>query len=356
MRTAGIKKSISKPPGMRKPIDENNKYIYSDEIEIVRRRLDKFIKEYKISPQTIAGSISMGRSTVCMFLRRQYKIPELNLARKLKEFLDRQEEKLREVGDTKVKLPSGAKLIELAAMARIFQVLRYCREYRELGVIYGPPGVGKTTGLETFIKEEGNNDSHLITVNPFITGKGIILEVSETLGMRTTKSTSSMNKSFKQVVNHIKKNPAFLIFDEADLFNIAALKTLKALYDECNRGFTNGGKGNVGIVLCGLPQIFENMTKGGPAGNSDLAQLYGRVIITTCLPKPSREEIEEIIKFYIKNPSEEVVDALHKEASIHGLRRVIKLLPSAIEIAKKNKIELSAKIIYATRDAFMMVA
>lgn len=352
-----VKKHIGREPGtIVKPVPKKGKYTYSEETEKLRYRLEKAVKHYSISSEVIASATGLSRAAITMFIRKDYPNPEMSIVPRVIEFLKRHEEKLKENADIDFELSKGANLVKTAAMARTMHVLNFCKENCELGVVYGPAGVGKTTAIREFLNINRNDRTYFINITPFITGKSVIIEILETLGINTHHSANSLSKTFKLLVRHIKKNPSFLIFDEADLLNTTGLKTLKALYDECNYNLKPGERGTLGMVLCGMSQLFENMTKGGTYQNNDLAQLYGRVIMAACLPKPSREEVEEIVKLYVESPSEDTIDVLHEEATLHGLRRIIKILPGAIKVAEENKTEMSAKVIQAVSSAYMMTA
>lgn len=315
---------------------------YGDQdAEELRQFIRGVIQDNALNVKQLSHAVDLARSTVTEFVNGSYPYPEEFAKRHRAQFeavARRLEEKSSEVDIIE---PEGG-VFETRAYKRAFQVMDYCRTRGELGLVTGHAGVGKTTALKLYASRR--SDTVLITANPTFGKIGCLKVLAERFGLDPHQQGMTI---LRQLGLELPISTSLLIVDEADLLGYPALEVLRALFDRC--------AGQVGMVLSGMQRLYRNMTTG-TRGGQDLAQLYSRVAMYADLPMPSRKEVEAFVKNRHEGKApKEVIDVLAQEAAMHGMRRLAKLLPGAIEVAKRNKVELSAEAVEAARDAFMMV-
>lgn len=192
----------------------------------------------------------------------------------------------------------------------VLTVVQYAHNYKDIGVIYGDAGIGKTLALQRYAEE--NPGTIFITVNPTISNSQAILEeLVEKLGKQEFGNRRKLRRT---VVSTLKDSGRLLIIDEAQHLQMSALETLRSIYDECK----------IGLVLCGNETVYTQMRGRGKA--ADFAQLFSRVGIRRHLTgQVDKSDIERILGQEAEVP-EECLDFFHRVAnSPGGIRMAVKL-------------------------------
>jgi DNA transposition AAA+ family ATPase len=317
--------------------------VYEDpKVEKVRHLLDKVLEQSDFSINQLAKMLDVGRSTLTEFQNGSYPYPA-KLAKELKPQLEAAARRLADkAAEAEVPVVEGG-IFETRAFKRARQVLEACRRRGELGIITGHAGVGKTTALKAYAAN--HSDTILITANPTYGKIGALRSLSAILGLDPFRHCQYL---LDEIADELKAGPRLLIVDEADLLSYPGLEILRTIHDKCEPV--------LGVVLSGLPRLYRNMTTGRRGGN-DYSQLYSRVAVYAELPMPSCKEVLAFVKSRCEEKvPKEVVDVLYQEAAMHGMRRLVKLLPGAVEIARRNDESLSVEAVEAARDAYMMVS
>lgn len=268
------------------------------EEEIMRDKLQAHIATTKISQTDVARAIGMSPSAVNMFLTGTYKNP-LMVVKALKGYFFTKE---RQAGE--VQLPE---LAETSVYNEVTGILNYVHSQRDIGVIYGPAGIGKSTALKAY--KEITPQTILITANQTIAGTtGLLDEIATALGRA---GGGSARRVRKVIVDLLKNSGRMLIVDEAQHLSYKALETLRSIYDECG----------IGIALAGNESIYGNMVGKGAA---PFAQLFSRVGIKRELT--GQIKLEDISALLGAELDSQSLAYLHRVAlEPGGIRAVMKL-------------------------------
>ena len=274
----------------------------------------------------IAKALGFSSSALNMYLKGTYTSPE-KIRHALKGYF-----KTKGNQQEAIKLPE---LAETTIYQEVTAVVEYAHKQRDIGVLYGPAGIGKTTALRAY--QEITPQTLYITANQTLSGSRAILE--EILQQLGKPEAGSARRMMLTIVNTLKDSGRLLIIDEAQHLSLRALETMRAIYDECG----------IAVILAGNESVYGNMTGKSAA---PFAQLYSRVGIQRSLSgKVRMNDIAAVLGTEI---GEESLAYLHKIAlRPGGLRVVVKLYILAKTIANRQDQELTLDHLKAAQD-FML--
>ena len=151
---------------------------------------------------------------------------------------------------------------------------------REIALIYGVAGTGKTTILKEFAKKYSN--SILIEVMPHISPRVLLEDLCEALKITAPKGLRVM---LKAVAMFLKNADKVILIDEAEHLPLKALEDLRRIVD-----FSK-----VPCVLCGTEILLNNLM----GKNKELRQLYSRICGKYKLDGLKESECKEFFCGYI---------------------------------------------------------
>lgn len=208
---------------------------------------------------------------------------------------------------------------------RVLGVCKVCAAEKAMGVIMGPPGSGKTTALQEYLKQEPQ--AVYIVADVLMTSKQLIESIARSVG---AEPGGSLWDIMQRVLTILRAEPRLVIVDEADMLissstkSVRKLEILRLLYDQ----------GHVGVVVCGLPRLRLWLTKG-PSLRDNLAQLYSRVSVLRELQGVTRSEVQEILAQFNMTPSAK--EHLLNQGCARdtgGMRRLTTILDRALVLAE----------------------
>lgn len=164
--------------------------------------------------------------------------------------------------------------------ARVLGVCRRCWEKKEMGMITGDPGSGKTYTFEQ-LSSIPDLPHVVITCDETSSKKSLLVDTCEALGIITKGASPTL---LRRIVKYLKKNPALLIYDETDLLRgTDVYEVIRAIYDK---------SGTVGVVLCGNNNLAERILVFAE-GRPELARLRDRIGYYQRLTGLTAEEAEQ---------------------------------------------------------------
>lgn len=311
---------------------------YQDkEAEKVRQELAAFLDEQGYNIMQAARHFDIARSTLTMFLNGTYPYPT-DLIKTLRPALKAVRERIKE----KVQGPIvDCEIFQTIGLKKCHHVLEFCHSKGELGVVVGPAGVGKTSAIKAYI--EGREDIILLEADPTWGKFGALKVLAEQLGLDPDRHSRIV---LNHVVEALVLKPRLIIVDEADLISHPGLEVLRTVFDRCG--------GRLGITFVGLPRLYQNMTRGR-SGRSNLSQLYSRVGIFGELPMPTLKEVRAYVKSSHPEATDDAIKALAEEGKQFGMRRVVKLLKGAAEVAELNDCDLNAEVVEVAATRTLMI-
>jgi hypothetical protein len=216
---------------------------------------------------------------------------------------------------------------------KVFEVARICHLDREIGVCYGPAGLGKTIAVKEYAR--AHSDAILIEADLGHTAKALFSELHRILGM---EGFGTVNQMFHDILEKLKDSGRLIIVDEAEHLPYKALELLRRVYD----------KAGIGIMLVGMPRLVSNLR--GRRG--EYAQLYSRVGIAARLEPINPNDTRMIIECALPD-AKDLGHAFHS-ASQGNTRTLSKLIARSQRVAKINNTPLSATVIRETARMLMV--
>ena len=209
----------------------------------------------------------------------------------------------------------------------IMEKCREADERRELAILYGPPGIGKTFAIEEFIdrieKLEDPDKAEVLeaTAHAASTPKSLIAALCVQVGIPHQATAATLAEG---LVRKLETGRYLIIVDEANHLDIEAMELLRYIYD----------KGRLGVILVGTLRLYEVFTDGSrPA--SELEQLWSRVGTCELLPGLNEYEARQIVQKSLGRIPEITSKQILKQTG-NSMRRLTKMLARLNELKAIN--------------------
>ena len=295
----------------------------------LRERLGGLMEEIGISQEQVAKSVGMSPAVINQYLAGKYQGDVAGIDRKIKAYLAR-------VEDERTDGPIIMPIVQTTVYRKVHEVARICHIRREMGLVYGPAGAGKTEALRAYVAE--NPDCFLIETNPLYSTADLCKAIHRLLvGGCRMPARNSTNDVIDLCVDKLQGSGRLLICDEAEALKPPSLNTLRRIHD----------KAGIGILLSGLDTLKGNLF--GRRG--ELQQLYSRIKISRKLTALEEEDAEKIVRAALPKYAELWP---HYYQECHGITRILaNLIEASIRVAKINNCPISAKVIKAAAETVM---
>lgn len=273
-----------------------------DFLESIRERLSTYLKDTGKSQSEVAKAIGFSPATMTGFLKNTYQGDMVEVANRIQDYLARETQRLIAPKAPEFALTSFSK--------HVLSVLQYAHLNRDMGMIHGDAGVGKTITIEHYAAEHRN--VIIITAGiDLCSPKAIIEEILTKLGSKEYGSLSFMSRLAIQL---LKGSDKLLVIDEANHLNLRAREMIRKIHDQAG----------IGVVYCGSHDLYAQMH-----GNKGIiyAQLLSRIGVRRGLNRGEliMDDIKQI--FEQNGPlSEDCLDFLYKCALGEGGLRLAKKL------------------------------
>lgn len=296
-------------------------------IEQARHKLAEFMEQSGKTQAQIARETSLSTATVSQFLSGTYNGDNEKTAAALIKYLKVAQEQLRQTTTETFYRDLRNTVISMGAAD-------YAHKKREIVLLSGAAGAGKTTALKHYVEE--TTGVIFITANSCMTSASAILgAITEKMG-RTPKSKKQL--LMKELVNALQGSNRLIIIDEADHLTFSALQALRNLNDEAG----------VGILLAGNDRIYNQMVCG--VKSSEFDQLRTRIFAR---PKVCNEYTIDEIKGIFGVDDLDSVKLLLEVAQSQSLRTARKMYNAAVELARMKKQPLRAAHLNTIRKQFL---
>lgn len=300
------------------------------DIQAVRQSLNEYIATTGKTQAEIARSVGVSDSRISQFRKGTYTGDNESLAYSLQQMMNLDTRRQQTVKKPGFVVTSTAK--------EVMTVARYTHEHTDIGVIYGPAGIGKTMALKQYAQEYPST----VFITADVTtarAKALLEEIADKIG---TKSSGTQSAIKRGIISELNRSGRMIIIDEAQHLAYEALEALRTImHDTCGTG----------VLLCGNEVIYSNMIG---KRNAPFAQLFSRVGISRGLSK--KVSLEDIRKIVCQDlpVTEECVQYFHSVAnSPGGIRLAVKLFVLAWETANRINEPISLDILTSASEFLM---
>jgi DNA transposition AAA+ family ATPase len=285
--------------GLFNPEDPN---LMTQNFDYTRNMLREYLKSSGKSQSNIAKSIDLSGATLSGFLAGTYKGNMEEVSARVMDFLRLERQRLA--------APKEPDFVETLFAKQILQIANYARINKDMAVLHGDAGLGKTFTLEHFVAQHTDVIMITATVDSGST-KAILEKILEKLGRDPRGTISQMAKT---IIDLLRGTGWLIIIDESTHLTTQAKEMLRQLHDQAK----------VGILYCGTHELYSQMY--GSHGVV-FAQLLSRVGIRCGLHRKniSIDDIKKIFEQSMKLV-EECLSFLHTKSLGHGGLRYAKKL------------------------------
>ena len=275
---------------------ENQKFIND-----VRERLRDYMSQTGKSQSSLAKSVDYTVGALNSFIHGCYKGDMMEVANRIHDYLMRETQRLT--------APKAPEFAPTSFAKHALTVLNYAHKNRDMGMIHGDAGVGKTYSIEHYAAKHHN----VIVITAGIdlsTPKAVVEEILSRLTKDFTYgSLSSMSR---QVIQLLKGSDKLLVIDEANHLNYRAREVIRKIHDQAQ----------IGVVYCGSHDLYAQLH-----GKKDIiyAQLLSRIGVRRGLDRKtiSMEDISLVFEQYVKL-DDSCLNLLYQCAASEGGLRLAK--------------------------------
>ncbi|PAF47863.1 hypothetical protein BKH46_02535 [Helicobacter sp. 12S02634-8] len=234
------------------PLKEQEEYVQK-----IRDLVEDFLKKEGISQVSLGKAIGKrDGSALSSFRKGEYKGKNLELAHDLELYIKNYLAKKQNKPSKEEEYPKGVFASKDKLMAEL--VIDIAVDEKEMGIVYGSPGTGKSVIASAYAKTHPN--AILIEATLHTTAKTLLGILSEKLRLQ---KSSNLDESVRVIAKELFKRDAVLLIDEGEHLPIRALEDLRRLQD-----FSG-----VPIILFGTHILMKNLL----GKNGELAQLSSRI-------------------------------------------------------------------------------
>mgnify|MGYP001381395138 CR=1 FL=1 len=251
------------------------------------------------SQNQVARSLGLSASALSQYLAGKYvgdvEAVERSLEKYLLLLISRQKSVTREVW------------VDTVNSNTVLSICQRVHVHISFGVITGRAGVGKTSALKKYVKE--NSDVIYLEVDTAYSPRELMKSLLKELG---GDFKGSINELKTAVITRLKDSGRLLILDQAEYLNERSLDLLRTVHDQAK----------VGILLVGMPILYQNLH--GVRGVNE--QILTRVSAYAHLDSLPEEDVNKIVENYFPDLEDENMQQLFFSSSNGNARRLTNLI------------------------------
>lgn len=270
------------------------------------QKLQDYLQKSGVSQANLARELDIGQSALSGFLHGNYKAPH-TIIPKVEALLNYKAEKSV--------APVAPEFAETTITRHVMDTIKYCQLQGKIGCVYGDAGVGKTTTINEYCKN--NMLAIKLTISPAFAS---VAGFNELLADKLEIKERVSRRIYREAVERLQGTGMVVIIDEAQHLTSKTLDYIRCLCDESGAG----------IVLVGNEQVYKRIKNNSQA---EFAQLYSRV------GKPSHVLVNQIKKDDVQaifgpyHLEDTAIDILHKIAgTYYGLRGAVNVYVNTVAV------------------------
>ncbi len=274
-----------------------------------REEFRDFLDKYRISQNKAAEAAGYTGSVVSQWLAGSYKGDAEAVEAALRAWMEREKNR---------RARRIVPVTETETLRRILNALTIAHEERDIAVIVGPAGSGKTTALKQYV-EKNPASSILIEVDESMTKVSLLQDLAEKLGLDRRGPQPEL---VRRISNTLAERDILVIIDEADYLSDGSLELIRRIVND---------KGQSGLVLVGLPRLVFRL-KNLKNDHQQLASRVGVLLEVEPMKNPDSVKILKAVWPDLEKETEE----LFVKTAAGSVRTLAKLIDRAHRTAVAN--------------------
>lgn len=298
-------------------------------MKTLQEQVKVLIEKGELSQAELAEKIDKSEATVSLWLKGKYSgnVAAINeTVEKFLHFNEEQQAQKAEKSDIPFILTSVAK--------QIFTYAKLCQQDGEIGIIHGGSGLGKTTAIEAFAKN--NHGVIILEPDEDCGAKVLITELYEKLGFTGRIRPYYMKK---EILKKLTGSNFLVIVDEGENLRTPCFKALRKLHDK--------SKDTFGLLFVGTHRLYHNLLRL----KGDFEYLTNRIGYNHQLDNLQDADMRAITKTLIED--EDLV-TLCCEKSSGNARVLSKVIKRSIKLASMNNVQVNSAIIEQCRNMLIV--
>jgi DNA transposition AAA+ family ATPase len=294
--------------------------------EVYKKFFDLVGDGKRISQSAAAKALDYSSAVVSAYKSRTYQGNVKAFEKAVEDWLKREARRV-----SKIEVPTA----ETATLDSIRKAITMAQDDRDISVIVGDSGTGKTTALRAYAAE--NHGVILIEVDASFTKNVLVNEIARAAGVETK---GSMTAVIARIVEALRGRDTVVLIDEADYLSDGSLELVRRVIND---------KAETGVVLCGLPRLkykLENL-------RNDHQQLTSRVGVLLEVKRLGKPDAVKIIEGVWRNLAKDTVEAFVKAAN-GSVRTLVKLMGRVHQVMIINRVQTPDAEVIATAGEMLM--
>lgn len=303
-----------------------------NEVPDVVKEINRLIEDGDLSATATAKAIGISSGALSKIRSGDYGADMAGMKNRIAEYLELQKER-REI------LPKSP-FVETLVAKKTISACRMAHVEREMVILAGPAGIGKTMALRKYALE--NKSCIYIAAHAACRMHTTVYRIAQMAGASVRGNTADIAE---RAIARLRGTNKMIIVDEADHLNFNAIEMVRYIHDQAG----------VGIVLSGWQEMIHEITGGGTF-EGKYSRLYTRCGKIEWLKPLSLKDSGLIVCAVLGEDTQaEIIEKLHA-VSRGCARTLVKLLPRAWKTAKAtNRGRLTPQIIEDTKKQLLMV-
>ncbi len=216
----------------------------------LRKEFKDFMEVHSLKQAHIARSLGVSPSVISQWLKGEYRGDNASLEEKVKAFMHN--------FTIKKGIEAKEEIKQLKNLKSAHFVMDEAVVLREMAVLYGKPGSGKTVAVKEWVKK--HPEALFIEVVPGMSVVRVLKLIAQKLGIDSSATTDELVLA---IAKEFLRRDSVLVIDEAEHLTTNALEAIRRIHD-----FSK-----VPVILAGTYGLIKNL-KGA---RGELLQLFSRI-------------------------------------------------------------------------------
>lgn len=282
-----------------------------------RSRLREWMGRTGRSQADVAKQLAVSGGTLSQWLQAKYPGDSEGITSKVRALLAVEAER--------AEAPRALDFVPTRLALDLMEACRFAHVHRDIAVIYGDAGAGKTVALKRYRSEHVGSAVYVRCDPSFRSPQATLHALAQALGREP--HWGGLRQAIAKLVDQLEGSGRLLMFDEANFLSLRSIEVLRTIHDMAE----------VGLVLCGNFEVYTQMHGEGRAA---FAQLFSRVGIQrqVTLEIPIADVTALAASIAGELPDDCVAFLAQKAAERGGVRRLVKVLRLGCELAACDEV------------------